>query len=249
MSLGITDTQNYSDIANAIRAKNGSADTYTPSQMATAISNIPSTPTITLPPEYQKVDYLTSTGTQRIESGLYNNTAITPVQYEFGVKYSATSSRQLQGSQGAFYIGVVNNKWQIGQGGTTASKIDATADTWYDVSYYCDGNNSSSHIGKGMASVKVQNTETPLWCSSYDTIQFDYNNNYQICVFSLNQQNIPSTCSVSYFKIWQNGTLLRHFIPCYRIADGVIGMYDIVGEQFYTNAGTGDFTCYPAVPS
>ena len=42
MSLGITDTQHYSDIADAIRAKNGSADTYAPSQMATAISNIPS---------------------------------------------------------------------------------------------------------------------------------------------------------------------------------------------------------------
>jgi len=44
MSLGITDTQNYADIADAIRAKNGSADTYTPSEMATAIGDLP-TPT------------------------------------------------------------------------------------------------------------------------------------------------------------------------------------------------------------
>ncbi len=44
MSLGITDTQHYSDIADAIRAKNGSADTYTPSEMATAIGDLP-TPT------------------------------------------------------------------------------------------------------------------------------------------------------------------------------------------------------------
>ena len=42
MSLGITDTQNYTDIADAIRAKNGSADTYKPDEMATAISNLPS---------------------------------------------------------------------------------------------------------------------------------------------------------------------------------------------------------------
>ena len=42
MANKITNTDNYTAIANAIRAKNGSSDTYTPSQMATAISNIPS---------------------------------------------------------------------------------------------------------------------------------------------------------------------------------------------------------------
>ena len=42
MSYVITDSQNYTDIANAIRGKNGSTDTYTPAQMATAITNIPS---------------------------------------------------------------------------------------------------------------------------------------------------------------------------------------------------------------
>lgn len=41
MANKITNTDNYTAIANAIRAKNGSSDTYTPSQMATAISNIP----------------------------------------------------------------------------------------------------------------------------------------------------------------------------------------------------------------
>lgn len=35
-------TNTFSSIADAIRAKNGSSDTYTPAQMATAISNIPS---------------------------------------------------------------------------------------------------------------------------------------------------------------------------------------------------------------
>ena len=36
-----TDSQHYSDIADAIRAKNGSQTTYYPADMATAISNIP----------------------------------------------------------------------------------------------------------------------------------------------------------------------------------------------------------------
>lgn len=42
MANKITNTQHYQDIANAIRIKNGSADTYTPAQMAQAIEDLPS---------------------------------------------------------------------------------------------------------------------------------------------------------------------------------------------------------------
>jgi len=41
MAKAIIDEQNLTDIADAIRAKNGSADTYTPSEMATAITDLP----------------------------------------------------------------------------------------------------------------------------------------------------------------------------------------------------------------
>ena len=41
MSKVITDNKHYTDIANAIREKNGSTDTYHPSQMADAIKALP----------------------------------------------------------------------------------------------------------------------------------------------------------------------------------------------------------------
>ena len=44
-----------------------------------------------------------------------------------------------------------------------------------------------------------------------------------------------------YFKIYKNKKLIRHFIPCYRKSDGVIGLYDLVNDVFYTNSGTGEF--------
>ena len=43
-------------------------------------------------------------------------------------------------------------------------------------------------------------------------------------------------------KIWDNNVLVRDFIPCYRKSDNVIGLYDLVNNQFYTNAWTGNFT-------
>lgn len=41
MGLGITDSQNYANIATAIREKTGGSDTYTPTAMASAIRAIP----------------------------------------------------------------------------------------------------------------------------------------------------------------------------------------------------------------
>ena len=44
-----------------------------------------------------------------------------------------------------------------------------------------------------------------------------------------------------YFcKVWDNDTLIRDFIPCYRKQDGMSGMYDLVNGKFYTN-------CYGSV--
>lgn len=43
-------------------------------------------------------------------------------------------------------------------------------------------------------------------------------------------------------KIWDNWTLVRHFVPCYRKSDNVIWLYDIVGWTFYTNQWSWSFT-------
>ena len=45
-----------------------------------------------------------------------------------------------------------------------------------------------------------------------------------------------------YMQIYDNGTLVRDFVPCYRKSDNVIGLYDLVNDTFYTNAGSGTFT-------
>lgn len=44
------------------------------------------------------------------------------------------------------------------------------------------------------------------------------------------------------FKLYNNGELVENFVPCYRVSDGVIGLYDIILGNFYTNQGTGNIT-------
>ena len=42
-------------------------------------------------------------------------------------------------------------------------------------------------------------------------------------------------------QIYDDGTLVRDFVPCIN-ASGEVGLYDLVGQQFYGNAGAGTFT-------
>lgn len=43
------------------------------------------------------------------------------------------------------------------------------------------------------------------------------------------------------FKIYDNGTLARDFVPCVRDNDSKVGMYDIVGDSFYTSPNSFNF--------
>lgn len=44
------------------------------------------------------------------------------------------------------------------------------------------------------------------------------------------------------FKVHEGSLVVRDFIPAMRKADGVIGLYDVATQSFYTNAGSGLFT-------
>ena len=52
---------------------------------------------------------------------------------------------------------------------------------------------------------------------------------------------------IYYFKIWNNNILIRDFIPALRNSDNVTGLYDLVNNEFYINAGTGTFITGPKI--
>ena len=45
-----------------------------------------------------------------------------------------------------------------------------------------------------------------------------------------------------YFKIWDNGKLIRNYVPCYRKSDNKAGFYDTVNYTFNPSTGSQDFT-------
>ncbi len=46
---------------------------------------------------------------------------------------------------------------------------------------------------------------------------------------------------IYYCKIYDNGTLAKDLVPCYRREDGAIGFYDRVGREFLTPPSNGEY--------
>lgn len=58
----------------------------------------------------------------------------------------------------------------------------------------------------------------------------------------------PASARLYSFKMYDNGTLIRDFVPCTNTS-GTVGLYDMVNGIFYGNAGTGVFTAGVEVES
>lgn len=89
---------------------------------------------------------------------------------------------------------------------------------------------------------------TKDWTSAYS------GTNVKLGIFKLGETNNTWYNSSAwqigklyYYKLYDNGTLIRDFIPVKRISDNEYGLWDKVTKTFYPNAGTGTFTAGPAI--
>ena len=70
------------------------------------------------------------------------------------------------------------------------------------------------------------------------------NFNSTLAIFALNNTVFADPCIADLysFKIYEEGILVRDYIPCFRNIDGVIGLYETKTNTFLTNVGGGVFT-------
>ena len=78
---------------------------------------------------------------------------------------------------------------------------------------------------------------------SFTTDAFTSNRNIVLFVRDWYNGNLNAYAKMKLYvcKMYEGNTLTRNFVPCYRKSDNVIGLYDLVGEKFYTNSGSGTF--------
>lgn len=65
--------------------------------------------------------------------------------------------------------------------------------------------------------------------------------NSNVSSASANTQWYSNVWKIYYFRIYDNGTLIRNYLPCYRKSDNVVGMYDTVNKTFNSAIGQTPF--------
>lgn len=183
-----------------------------------------------LPSAYQEVEYIESHGQEWINT-LEKASNSTQIDCEFYI--TAWGSSDWIGVFGQRNGRDINalNIW------LHASKFYAGVGSLFP--YICDRENIKYAVTLTSAKVTFNGVETSL--SGNMGVS-----NSSIFIFNIgasttNGYRTPVNARFYTFKITQNGVLTKDFVPCYRKADGVIGMYDIINDVFYTNDGKGTF--------
>lgn len=180
-----------------------------------------------LPSTYQEVEYIQSSGTQ------YINTQFTPsntTKVEWRMWWWWESwSHQMFGSRYAW-----NSSWRWFAIVSDAYQFNGNASVNHGMTNWAD------HIGEFSQSWLVVDWTTKVtpstttFTSPWPLYLFWLNNNWSFSEWA--------TMKYYYFKIYDNWTLVRNFMPCYRKSDSVIWLYDLVNNQFYTNSWSWTFT-------
>ena len=92
---------------------------------------------------------------------------------------------------------------------------------------------SSLTVGIDGTTATHGNTPTPSNCTFY---LFDRN----VVGFTANAE--PSKCKVYYAKFWDDGVLIRHFVPRFDM-NGKVTLYDLVNKKYYYDLNGNDFEC------
>lgn len=178
-----------------------------------------------LPAGYTELEYIESTGSQWIKTGI-----VPTINTRYYAEFEIVS---IDGSKGI--IGVVDNNCCIWYDKTLlygAFTIGYDAYASENVSsgkkYVCELKNGSFIVNGITYSIPPLTS----WDNQKEAYIFDIN---------FNGSYGKSSIKAYRFTIYDGNTKIRDFIPAENI-DGTVGLFDIVNDVFYTNAGTGAFT-------
>lgn len=208
--------------------------------------------------EYQFVEYIETDGNQYIDTGVLAS------NYNNGISYIFKGNiTKFKVSNGVNYLfGAIKDNKRSG---------NAAINTYYTTNYPCRfiiGGIINLRMGivdhvypqpgedfelKAFGNPNLPD-DTEFSCVINDVYYRGVNSSYtgasampdaNIYLFWMNGSTSASQYYGKLYNFTMNaadGTPIRNFVPCYRKADNVIGLYDTVEGKFYTNAGTGSFT-------
>lgn len=186
-----------------------------------------------LPSGYTELVYIQNSGTQLIDTG-YVPSGETTVEITFKCEKIAGGDAEnypVYGSangynQNAFEL------WSLAKGFCTYGSQDYKS-------------NFGLTAGVKYTSIQSKNVLT-INGNTFTFTKQTFSTPYNLLLFATHRDNgiiisaDDAKLKIYSCKIYDNDTLIRDYIPCIN-ASGEVGLYDLVGKQFYGNAGTGAF--------
>ena len=179
-----------------------------------------------LPLEFTQIEYIESTGTQYIDSGV-NLVDSIDIGFQYTSEYSKEASlfgSRETGTNYRFGLTPFSNSF-LGMMGTNIFQLQS-----YDTSYHTLQMKASG--GCYFDDTSFPNITLEGELSNINLYLFAEKNSGSI---------VTSKAKIFYCKLWKENVLVRDFIPCRRNSDSQLGLYDLVNDEFYTNQGTGEF--------
>lgn len=180
-----------------------------------------------LPDGYTQLWYIVATGTQYIDTGFKPNQN-TRALYEYQLTASDAEQTPFMGRTavsndkfGSFYGSATTIAFDYGTNRMTDTAIVITDHMWVDFN---------------KTTVTYNGKQLVHGAASFQSTQ-------PIAIMGRNTGGTVSQFAkgkMYLFVIYDNGTPVRHFVPCINDA-GIVGMFDIINQQFYHSAGTAEF--------
>lgn len=194
-----------------------------------------------VPSIYQQVEYIESSGTQYIDTNFKGNqdtkiTCESVISDEFKSGY-------YQGLFGATDVNVSTelNRNVIHMHRASASNLIIMAAYGNKIKIIgFSGDITKKHIYELDKNIYKVDNEI-IYSYPMQTFMCTQNINIFRDNNSYTQDKRYCNMKLYSFKIYDNESLIRNFIPCYRNTDNIIGLYDTVEGKFYTNQGSGIF--------
>lgn len=189
-----------------------------------------------LPTGYTELVYIQSSGTQYIATLFKPNQNTKVVCTVSGYSKDTSSATNLFGCRTSTSA---SDMFSFNISGSTCyrsdfynSRVNFSSSIAYTGIMTVTKDKNSCTIESGGVSTTVSNASGTFSCA-YDMYILGENRGGAV--------HTPPSIKLYSCQIYDNGTLVRDFVPCIK-DDGKVGLYDIVGKQFYGNAGTGVFT-------
>ena len=188
---------------------------------------------------YERLEYIESTGTQYIKTGIQSSSNITKLE----AHYYQTTYNPGQILYGC-YDGTVTMYFNYKESGSINHRshwmwVELQTSAVWNENQDCYtkleiNGNQLTYSANGQS---ITGTASKSKGTSYETYLLAYNATGSAGYFYY--------CKLYNFKIYVDNILVRNFIPCKRKSDNVLGLYDSINKVFYTNAGTGTFIAGP----